>query len=63
MKTTLPAIGAGSPIFLTAFQLIGSEPEWGPSRVKDCNRECVVGIMDGYLNAIYKHGCTEGSGR
>ena len=27
----------------------------GPSRVKDCNRECLVGFMDGYMNAIYKH--------
>jgi hypothetical protein len=23
--------------------------------VKDCNRECLVGFMDGYRNAIYKH--------
>jgi hypothetical protein len=31
-----------------------SEPEWGPSRVKDCNRDCLVGFMDGYMNAIYQ---------
>ena len=23
--------------------------------MNDCNRECLVGIMDGYMNAIYKH--------
>ena len=23
--------------------------------MKDRNRECLVGIMDAYLNAIYKH--------
>jgi hypothetical protein len=34
---------------------MASEPEWGPSRVKECNRECLVGVMDGYLSAIYKY--------
>ena len=23
--------------------------------MKDCDRECLVGFMDGYMNAIYKH--------
>jgi hypothetical protein len=55
MKTTSLAIAAGVLVSLTAFQLMASELEWGPSRVKDCNRECLVGVMDGYLNAIYKH--------
>jgi hypothetical protein len=40
---------------LLALQLSASEPEWGPSRVKDCDRECLVKIMDGYMDAIYKH--------
>lgn len=35
--------------------LAAAEPEWSASRVKACNRECLVGFMDGYLNAIYKH--------
>jgi hypothetical protein len=55
MKATLLAIGAGALFSVAAFQLTATEPEWGPSRVKDCNRECLVGIMEGYMNAIYKH--------
>lgn len=55
MRTRLPAIGAGVLLGITAFHLSASEPEWGPSRVKDCDRECLVGFMDGYMNAIYKH--------
>ena len=53
MKTTLLAVGA--LLCMSAALLTATEPEWGPSRVKDCNRECLVGFMDGYMNAIYKH--------
>jgi hypothetical protein len=42
-------------LVIAAFQMSAAEPEWGPSRVKDCNRECLVGVMDAYLNAIYQH--------
>jgi hypothetical protein len=41
--------------FSVVTQLIASEPEWSPSRVKDCDRQCLVGVMDGYMNALYKH--------
>ena len=40
---------------LVPFVVLAAEPEWSGSRVKECNRECLVGFMDGYLNAIYKH--------
>src|SRR5579863_10200317 len=30
-------------------------PEWNPSMVKPCDRACLVGFMDGYMNAIFKH--------
>jgi len=30
-------------------------PEWSPSIVKACDRACLVNIMDGYMNAIFKH--------
>jgi hypothetical protein len=40
---------------IAAFQMPAAEPEWNPSRVKDCNRECLVGFMDGYVNAIYQY--------
>ena len=46
-----------SMLLLSALvlQLTAAEPEWDLSRVKECNRECLVGIMHGYLNAIYRH--------
>jgi len=33
---------------------IASEPEWNPAALKECDRECLIGIMDGYMNAIFK---------
>jgi hypothetical protein len=30
-------------------------PEWNPSIVKPCDRTCLIGIMDGYMDAIFKH--------
>src|SRR5580658_5518189 len=40
---------------VAALQLSSAEPEWGPSRVKQRNRECLVAVMDGYLKAAYQH--------
>jgi hypothetical protein len=40
---------------LAALSVLAAEPEWSSSRVKDCNRECLVGFLDGYMNAVYKH--------
>jgi len=30
------------------------EPKWNPA-VKECDRACLIGIMDGYMNAIFRH--------
>jgi hypothetical protein len=30
------------------------EPEWNPTAIKECDRACLVGIMDGYMNALFK---------
>jgi hypothetical protein len=35
--------------------LMASEPEWDPANLKECDRNCLIGIMDGYMNAIFKH--------
>ena len=35
--------------------LAASEPEWSAARAKNCNRECLAGFMNGYMEAIYKH--------
>ena len=34
--------------------LVASEPEWNPA-VKECDRACLIEIIDGYMNAIFKH--------
>jgi hypothetical protein len=31
------------------------EPEWNPANIKECDRACLIGIMDGYMNALFKH--------
>ncbi len=31
------------------------EPEWNPGTLKECDRACLVAIMDGYMDAIFKH--------
>jgi hypothetical protein len=30
------------------------EPEWNPAAIKECDRSCLVGIMDGYMDALFK---------
>lgn len=55
MRTSSLVIRAGAVLGLAASCLTAAEPEWSSSRVKDCNRECLTGLMDGYMNAIYKH--------
>ncbi len=40
---------------LTAGVLIAQEPEWNPVNIKPCDRACLIGIMDGYMNAIFAH--------
>jgi hypothetical protein len=35
--------------------LTAQEPAWNPANLKACDRACLVGIMDGYMNAIYRH--------
>ena len=30
-------------------------PEWNPAAIKECDRACLIGIMDGYMDAIFKH--------
>src|SRR5262245_9566491 len=31
------------------------EPEWSPRRIEQCRGACLLGIIDGYMNAIVKH--------
>jgi hypothetical protein len=42
-------------VFVIAATVLAQEQEWNPSRVKECDRPCLVNIVDGYMNAIFKH--------
>ena len=47
------------PIALLVFGFavnaaVAGENEWNPSALKECDRACLVGIMDEYMNAIYR---------
>ncbi len=50
-------IFAMAAVFLGAltFNLRAGEPEWNPAALKECDRNCLIGIMDGYMNALFKH--------
>ena len=45
----------GVLLSLAAVQLTAQEPAWNPAAIKECDRACLVGIMDGYLSAIVTH--------
>jgi hypothetical protein len=34
--------------------MTAQEPEWNPAAIRECDRACLIGIMDGYMNAIFK---------
>jgi len=40
---------------LTVQSVFAGEPEWNPAALKECDRACLVSIMDGYMDAIFKH--------
>ena len=50
---TLKLMSAVS-LCLAAATLIAQEPAWNVSAVKDCDRACLVDVLDGYMNAIFK---------
>jgi hypothetical protein len=54
-KTKPLAIGAGVLLFGAAIRTMAAEAEWNAAAIKECDRACLVGVMDGYMNAIFKH--------
>jgi hypothetical protein len=38
-----------------ATTLAAQEPAWNASAIKACDRACLVGVIDGSMNAIYTH--------
>ncbi len=55
MKTTFMALGVTVLLCGMAFEATAQEPEWNAAAIKECDRACLVGMMDGYMNAIFKH--------
>lgn len=41
-------------LVITATHSLAGEPEWNPAALKECDRTCLVGIMDGYMNALFQ---------
>lgn len=41
-------------LLAVATTTAAQEPEWNAARVKGCDHACLVGIMDGYMNAMFK---------
>ena len=50
----IPVVAVLLSGFIGPF-LIAGEPEWDPANVKACDRQCLVAIMEGYMDAIYRH--------
>jgi len=42
-------------ICVIAATMVAQEPLWNPANFKECDRACLVSVMDGYMNAIFKH--------
>jgi hypothetical protein len=42
-------------LLLPGLMALAGEPEWNAANQKPCDRACLVGIMDGYMDALYKH--------
>src|SRR5947209_4547869 len=38
-----------------ALPLMAAEPEWNTLAIKDCDRTCLAGMMDRYMDAIFRH--------
>jgi len=49
-KFTIIAAGV-----LASIPLPAAEPERNAANVKECDRACLVAILDGYMNAIFQH--------
>ena len=45
----------GVLLCLATTRIAAQEPAWNAASMKECDRACLVGIMDGYMNAIVAH--------
>jgi hypothetical protein len=42
-------------VIVAGGMLVAGDPDWNPADLKPCDRACLIGIMDGYMNAIFTH--------
>ena len=52
MKTLKPM--AVVLLCVAATTVVAQEPAWNASAIKECDRACLVGVLDGYLNALFR---------
>jgi hypothetical protein len=45
---------SGPMLCLAVTTVVAQEPAWNPAAIKECDRACLVGILDGYMNAIFR---------
>ena len=45
---------SGVLLCIAVTTVVAQEPAWNASAVKECDRACLVGVLDGYLNALFK---------
>jgi hypothetical protein len=55
MKKLLAMLTVLLLVGINAEVLVAGEPDWNPTAFKDCDRACLIGILDGYMNAMFKH--------
>jgi hypothetical protein len=51
MKTV--RLMTGLSLCLMAATTVAQEPVWDAAAIKECDRACLVGILDSYMNAIF----------
>src|SRR5437867_4739168 len=53
MTTKFMRLGVSTLLCSVAFPMMAQEPEWNPAAIKACDRACLIGFMDGYMNALF----------
>src|SRR5438552_5512295 len=54
MKMKPIGLGLAVLLFAAPLHIMAQEPEWNPATIKECDRTCLIGMMDGYMNAVFK---------
>jgi hypothetical protein len=53
--TKLRLAGCIAMCVMTALAASAQEPAWNAAAIKECDRACLVGILDGCMKAIFTH--------